>query len=147
MAKFLIYSSPFSIFLCRVFWLNNCIKWFVFSSLYHIFLCWLLLIFLPFPEIILEKRLGFPQEVAMNWQGTSTFPSSCIVKKILRLEIPVDAYPNVCIFYSHTFHGVVLWSVIHFFMWHIVQFHRAPSWTQGQFVKKSWSINWMSCLR
>ncbi|XP_065010861.1 KH domain-containing protein SPIN1-like [Musa acuminata AAA Group] len=41
-----------------------------------------------------QERLGFPQEVAMNWQGTSTFPSSCIVKKILRLEIPVDAYPN-----------------------------------------------------
>ncbi|KAJ8478042.1 hypothetical protein OPV22_021769 [Ensete ventricosum] len=40
-------------------------------------------------------RSGLPQEeVAMNWQGTSTCPSSCIIKKILRLEIPVDAYPN-----------------------------------------------------
>ncbi|RRT54794.1 hypothetical protein B296_00046811, partial [Ensete ventricosum] len=53
-----------------------------------------LLIFLSSSEIIPEKRLCFPQEVAMNWQGTSTCPSSCIIKKILRLEIPVDAYPN-----------------------------------------------------
>lgn len=32
----------------------------------------------------------------MDWQGASLSPSSHVVKKILRLEVPVDSYPNVC---------------------------------------------------
>lgn len=32
----------------------------------------------------------------MDWQGAPPSPNSYIVKKILRLEIPVDTYPNVC---------------------------------------------------
>uniref|UniRef100_A0A6V7QSB5 K Homology domain-containing protein n=1 Tax=Ananas comosus var. bracteatus TaxID=296719 RepID=A0A6V7QSB5_ANACO len=43
----------------------------------------------------LPRRLGFPQGMNMEWQGGAPpSPSSYIVKKILRLEIPVDAYPN-----------------------------------------------------
>ncbi|OAY67262.1 KH domain-containing protein SPIN1-like isoform X2 [Ananas comosus] len=42
-----------------------------------------------------QERLGFPQGMNMEWQGGAPpSPSSYIVKKILRLEIPVDAYPN-----------------------------------------------------
>ncbi|KAJ3703189.1 hypothetical protein LUZ61_006894 [Rhynchospora tenuis] len=43
----------------------------------------------PHPE-----RLGFPQGMGMDWQGAPPSPNSYIVKKILRLEIPVDTYPN-----------------------------------------------------
>lgn len=49
--------------------------------------------------LIVYQRLGFPQGMNMEWQGGAPpSPSSYIVKKILRLEIPVDAYPNVRLF-------------------------------------------------
>ncbi|XP_072967686.1 KH domain-containing protein SPIN1-like isoform X2 [Typha angustifolia] len=41
-----------------------------------------------------QERLGIPQGMTIDWQGAPPSPSSYIVKKILRLEIPVDAYPN-----------------------------------------------------
>ncbi|KAJ6790700.1 KH domain-containing protein SPIN1-like [Iris pallida] len=41
-----------------------------------------------------QERLGLPQGMAMDWQGAPASPSSYFVKKILRLEIPVDTYPN-----------------------------------------------------
>ncbi|XP_068668105.1 KH domain-containing protein At3g08620-like [Aristolochia californica] len=41
-----------------------------------------------------QERLGLPQGMTMDWQGAPASPSSYIVKKILRLEIPVDTYPN-----------------------------------------------------
>ncbi|RZC77921.1 hypothetical protein C5167_002099 [Papaver somniferum] len=41
-----------------------------------------------------QERLGGPQGMTMDWQGAPASPSSYIVKKILRLEIPVDSYPN-----------------------------------------------------
>ncbi|XP_065049064.1 KH domain-containing protein SPIN1 isoform X2 [Musa acuminata AAA Group] len=40
-----------------------------------------------------QEGLGFPQRFTMDQRGT-TGPSSCIIKKILRLEVPVNAYPN-----------------------------------------------------
>uniref|UniRef100_A0A804M684 K Homology domain-containing protein n=2 Tax=Zea mays TaxID=4577 RepID=A0A804M684_MAIZE len=42
----------------------------------------------------LQERLGFPQGTSMDWQGAPPSPSSHVVKKILRLEVPVDSYPN-----------------------------------------------------
>ncbi|XP_042453598.1 KH domain-containing protein SPIN1-like isoform X3 [Zingiber officinale] len=41
-----------------------------------------------------QEMLGFSQGVAIDWQGALTSPKSCIIKKVLRLEIPVDTYPN-----------------------------------------------------
>ncbi|KAI3991288.1 hypothetical protein MKX01_034607, partial [Papaver californicum] len=41
-----------------------------------------------------QERLGGLQGMTMDWQGAPASPSSYIVKKILRLEIPVDSYPN-----------------------------------------------------
>ncbi|KAJ9698923.1 hypothetical protein PVL29_007811 [Vitis rotundifolia] len=41
-----------------------------------------------------HERLGGPQGMTMDWQAPPGSPSSYIVKKILRLEIPVDSYPN-----------------------------------------------------
>jgi hypothetical protein len=33
--------------------------------------------------------------MGIDWQAAPASPSSHIVKKILRLDIPVDSYPNV----------------------------------------------------
>ncbi|XP_010922800.1 KH domain-containing protein SPIN1 [Elaeis guineensis] len=41
-----------------------------------------------------HERIGFPQGMNLDWQGAPPSPSSYVVKKILRLEIPVDTYPN-----------------------------------------------------
>lgn len=82
----------------RVFRLNNYSEWHILSSLHLIFICWLLVHLLSSLQIqfILEKILGCPEDVTMDWRGAPTGPNSCIIKKILRLEIPVDTCPNVC---------------------------------------------------
>jgi len=36
-----------------------------------------------------------PPGTSMDWQGAPPSPGSYIVKKIIRLEVPVDSYPNV----------------------------------------------------
>ncbi|KAL9238838.1 hypothetical protein vseg_013211 [Gypsophila vaccaria] len=41
-----------------------------------------------------QERLSGPPGMPMDWQGAPASPSSYTVKKIMRLEIPVDAYPN-----------------------------------------------------
>ncbi|URD99757.1 KH domain-containing protein [Musa troglodytarum] len=41
-----------------------------------------------------QEILGCPEGVTMDWRGAPTSPNSCIIKKILRLEIPVDTCPN-----------------------------------------------------
>ncbi|XP_035817419.1 KH domain-containing protein SPIN1-like isoform X1 [Zea mays] len=40
-----------------------------------------------------SERVGVPQG-AMGWQGPPQSPASYIVKKILRLEVPTETYPN-----------------------------------------------------
>ncbi|ESQ52530.1 hypothetical protein EUTSA_v10017040mg [Eutrema salsugineum] len=41
-----------------------------------------------------QERLGGTPGMTMDWQGAPGSPSSYTVKRILRLEIPVDSYPN-----------------------------------------------------
>ncbi|KAH0882590.1 hypothetical protein HID58_058686, partial [Brassica napus] len=41
-----------------------------------------------------QERLSGPPGMTMDWQGAPGSPSSYTVKRILRLEIPVDSYPN-----------------------------------------------------
>ncbi|KAJ8898840.1 hypothetical protein K2173_008149 [Erythroxylum novogranatense] len=41
-----------------------------------------------------QERLSGPPGMTMDWQSAPASPSSYTVKKILRLEIPVDTYPN-----------------------------------------------------
>jgi len=41
------------------------------------------------------QRLASMQGLNMDWQTSPVVPSSPIVKKILRLDIPKDSYPNV----------------------------------------------------
>ncbi|XP_054780861.1 KH domain-containing protein At3g08620 isoform X2 [Prosopis cineraria] len=40
------------------------------------------------------ERLCGPLGMTMDWQGAPASPSSYTVKRILRLDIPVDTYPN-----------------------------------------------------
>ncbi|PSS23889.1 KH domain-containing protein [Actinidia chinensis var. chinensis] len=41
-----------------------------------------------------QERLSGTPGMTMDWQGAPASPSSYTVKRILRLEIPVDTYPN-----------------------------------------------------
>ncbi|XP_059668170.1 KH domain-containing protein At2g38610-like isoform X2 [Cornus florida] len=41
-----------------------------------------------------QERLSGPTGMTMDWQGAPASPTSYTVKRILRLEIPVDTYPN-----------------------------------------------------
>ncbi|KAF5470309.1 hypothetical protein F2P56_010830 [Juglans regia] len=41
-----------------------------------------------------HERLGGPQGLNMDWKAAPASPSSYIVKRVLRLEIPMDSYPN-----------------------------------------------------
>ncbi|XP_010553190.1 PREDICTED: KH domain-containing protein At2g38610 [Tarenaya hassleriana] len=41
-----------------------------------------------------QERLNRIPGMAMDWQGAPASPSSYTVKRILRLEIPVNSYPN-----------------------------------------------------
>ncbi|XP_008803015.1 KH domain-containing protein SPIN1-like [Phoenix dactylifera] len=41
-----------------------------------------------------HERIGFLQGMNLDWQGAPPSPSSYVVKKILRLDIPVNTYPN-----------------------------------------------------
>ncbi|XP_052173232.1 KH domain-containing protein At2g38610-like isoform X2 [Diospyros lotus] len=41
-----------------------------------------------------QERLSRPPGMTMDWQGAPASPSSYTVKRILRLEIPVDTFPN-----------------------------------------------------
>ncbi|KAK9755376.1 hypothetical protein RND81_01G020700 [Saponaria officinalis] len=41
-----------------------------------------------------QERMSGPPGMPMDWQGAPASPSAYTVKRIMRLEIPVDAYPN-----------------------------------------------------
>ncbi|KAK4773087.1 hypothetical protein SAY87_028106 [Trapa incisa] len=43
---------------------------------------------------LLQEMSSAPPGMTMDWQGALASPSSSTVKRILRLEIPVDTYPN-----------------------------------------------------
>ncbi|XP_021910046.1 LOW QUALITY PROTEIN: KH domain-containing protein At3g08620-like [Carica papaya] len=43
---------------------------------------------------LLRERVGGQQGLTMDWQAAPLSPSSHVMKKILRLEIPVDTFPN-----------------------------------------------------
>lgn len=47
-----------------------------------------------------NQRLCGTPGMTMDWQGAPASPSSYTVKRILRLEIPVDTFPNVSFYIS-----------------------------------------------
>lgn len=72
-----------------------------------------LLVVLISLKFILQQRLGVPQGRPIDWQASPGSPSSFLVKRILRLDIPVDRYPNVSWLYGL----LILFIVsIYFFM-------------------------------
>nr|CAB3503305.1 unnamed protein product [Digitaria exilis] len=83
-----------------------------------------------------DQRLGFPPPgTSMDWQGAPPSPGSYIVKKIIRLEVPVDSYPNVlppttCAVYPSAVNdvSVLICSSLSFSP---VQFCGAHSWSKG----------------
>uniref|UniRef100_A0A1D1XIX0 KH domain-containing protein At1g09660 n=1 Tax=Anthurium amnicola TaxID=1678845 RepID=A0A1D1XIX0_9ARAE len=40
------------------------------------------------------QRMGILQASSMGWHGTSGVPTSSVVKKVVRLDVPVGNYPN-----------------------------------------------------
>lgn len=46
-----------------------------------------------------QQRLGGPQGMTIDWKPPGS-PSSFLVKRVLRLDIPVDRYPNVSLWKS-----------------------------------------------
>lgn len=54
---------------------------------------------------ILHQRLAGVQGLNVDWQTTPSVPNSPIVKRILRLDIPSDSYPNV----RHVNHFNTFW--------------------------------------
>ncbi|RDX92373.1 KH domain-containing protein, partial [Mucuna pruriens] len=48
----------------------------------------------PSHELVIHQRFAGVQGLNMDWQTSPIVPSSPIVKKILRLDIPKDSYPN-----------------------------------------------------
>jgi hypothetical protein len=74
-------------------------NWFtmVLHHMLFLFLSREILVTLPWTHsliLITWQRLG-PQGMSIDWQAAPASPSSHIVKHILRLDIPVDSYPNV----------------------------------------------------
>lgn len=63
-------------------------------------LCSLLLILSKKLIFLIKQRLSGPPGMTMDWQGAPASPSSYTVKRILRLDIPVDTYPNVSFQYA-----------------------------------------------
>ena len=51
---------------------------------------------------ILQHMLGGPQGMTIDWKPPGS-PSSFLVKRVLRLDIPVDRYPNVSLWNSLLF--------------------------------------------
>ncbi|XP_057521059.1 KH domain-containing protein At3g08620 [Amaranthus tricolor] len=41
-----------------------------------------------------QERLSGPLGMSMDWQGAPASPSSYTLKRVMRLDIPVDSYPN-----------------------------------------------------
>uniref|UniRef100_A0A3Q7H4W6 KHDC4/BBP-like KH-domain type I domain-containing protein n=1 Tax=Solanum lycopersicum TaxID=4081 RepID=A0A3Q7H4W6_SOLLC len=54
-----------------------------------------------------EQRLGGPQGRPIDWQASPGSPSSFVVKRVLRLDIPVDRYPNVG--FTFEVSGCIIW--------------------------------------
>jgi len=42
------------------------------------------------------QRMGISHAPSVNWNGTSGVSMSPVVKKVVRLDVPVDKFPNVC---------------------------------------------------
>lgn len=44
------------------------------------------------------QRMGISPAPSVGWNGTPGVAMSPVVKKVVRLDVPVDKFPNVCEF-------------------------------------------------
>jgi hypothetical protein len=56
----------------------------------------------------------------MGWQGAVQNHSSYIVKKIVRLEVPTDAYPNVCSFFPASHEVMISWLLLSIYIFYLL---------------------------
>lgn len=91
----------------------------------------------------------------MDWHGAPASPSSYTVKRILRLEIPLETYPNVRAYFLFSRTGcqccIVLIGANKSFsdltsVWISVQFCWATSGSEGKFFETGGSYYRMSCI-
>jgi len=47
--------------------------------------------------------MGVLQASSMDWNGAPALVGTPIVKKVVRLDVPVDKYPNVCVAFVNSF--------------------------------------------
>jgi hypothetical protein len=67
----------------------------------------------------------------MDWQGAPPSPGSYIVKKIMRLEVPVDSYPNVLPSKTCAIYPSVLNDILVLFFFSVVQLCGTHSRAKG----------------
>lgn len=65
----------------------------------HLFLIWDLLI----QENGNLQRMASYQNPSMGWPGVPGIPTAPVVKRVVRLDVPVDKYPNVSGLIFHYF--------------------------------------------
>lgn len=96
--------------------------------------------------LLFEQRFGAPRGMTMDWQSAPPSPSSYIVKKILRLEIPVDTYPNVNTpsFAKHfRLHSIFVDTQVYMAA---VQFCWTAPRSPGQFAEASGGLHRLPCV-
>lgn len=90
--------------------------------------------------------------MTMDWQGAPASPSSFTVKRILRLEIPVDTYPNVSFYTNASYRKSNLITQSYtcnknmLLLIALVQFCWKTSGTQRQFFETGRSYYWLPCV-
>lgn len=105
-------------------------------------------IYPKYSSMYLWQRLSGASGMSMDWHGAPASPSSYTVKRILRLEIPLETYPNVRDLFIILAHRLlVLYSLYELTSRRIsVQFCWATSGSQGQFLETGGSYYRMSCV-
>lgn len=97
-----IIGHIFNVFFCHINVFQNLlvdsVAYFIFQKLFCLLLCivcfisWLWCKVLIF---VVQPWLGGSEGMDIDWQAAIGNPSSYVVKRVLRLEIPVDRFPNV----------------------------------------------------
>lgn len=105
-----------------------------------------------------QQRIGGgPQGMTMDWKPPGS-PSSFLVKRVLRLDIPVDRYPNVSLSWYHFNRAWIEILDFNFVFklsislktwqcfWAAVQFCGKTFRSSRQFPETRWSFYGLSCL-
>lgn len=61
------------------------------------------------------QRMGISPAPSIGWNGTAGVAVSPVVKKVVRLDVPADKFPNVC-------KSILVWRMIKFCFWNDILF-------------------------